>query len=86
MLATFAQLSLACRKGYPYSVLLSLEPLKDPWDILPWCLGEGAQVAHSARTVAVGTLYGTCLQGREDSEALGGGEGHLRSPSGTIGA
>ena len=56
MLATFAQLSPACRKGYPYSVLLSLEPLKDPWDILPWCLGEGAQVAHSARTVAVGTL------------------------------
>lgn len=26
------------------SVHPSLEPPKDPWDISPWCLGEGAQV------------------------------------------
>lgn len=34
----------------------------------------------------MGTLYGTCLQGREDSLRPWSGEeeGHLRSPSGTI--
>lgn len=77
MLTTFAQLSQACRKAHPCSVHPSLEPPKYPWDISPWCLGEGAQVARSARTVAVGTLYGTCLQGREDSEALVRGGGSL---------